>query len=50
MTPQYDTHPFEFICEEKIDGVWEDVSNVKGGHKITYSPTSTSSIYDSTNE
>ena len=39
MTPQYDSsHPFEFICEEKINGTWEDVSTVPGSHEITYEP------------
>jgi len=37
MTPQYDSsHPFEFICEEKIDDVWEDVSLVPNRHSIMY--------------
>ena len=40
MTPQYDSsHPFEFICKEKINGTWEDVSMVSGSHAITYTPT-----------
>ena len=37
MTPQYDSsHPFEFICKEKINGTWEDVSTVSGSHAVTY--------------
>ena len=40
MTPQYDSsHPFEFICKEKINGTWEDVSMVSGSHAVTYTPT-----------
>ena len=40
MTPQYDSsHPFEFICKEKVNGTWEDVSMVSGSHAITYTPT-----------
>ncbi len=40
MTPQYDnSHPFEFICKEKINGTWEDVSTVSGGHAVTYTPS-----------
>ena len=37
MTPQYDSsHPFEFICKEKIKGTWEDVSTVSGSQAVTY--------------
>jgi len=37
--PQYDnSHPFEFICEEKINNIWEDVSTIPGDHEITYIP------------
>ena len=37
INPQYDnSHPFEFYCEELIDDVWEDISNVQGNHQITY--------------
>ena len=37
MTPQYDSsHPFEFICKEKINGTWEDVSTVSGSYAVTY--------------
>ena len=40
MTPQYDSsHPFEFICKEKINGTWEDVSTVSGSHAVTYTPS-----------
>ena len=40
MTPQYDSsHPFEFICKEKVNGTWEDVSMVSGSHAVTYTPT-----------
>ena len=40
MTPQYDSsHPFEFICKEKINGTWEDVSTVSGNHAVTYTPS-----------
>lgn len=38
-SPQYDnSHPFEFICQEKINNVWEDVSLVAGSHAISYTP------------
>ena len=38
VLPQYDnSYPFEFICQEKINNIWEDVSNVQGEHKIYYS-------------
>jgi hypothetical protein len=37
INPQYDnTHPFEFICEERINDIWEDVSLVNGEHVIDY--------------
>ena len=37
INPQYDnSHPFEFYCEELINDVWEDVSNVRGEHQIIY--------------
>lgn len=37
INPQYDnSHPFEFYCEELINNVWEDVSNVQGEHQIIY--------------
>ena len=37
INPQYDnSHPFEFYCEELINNVWEDVSNVQGEHQVTY--------------
>ncbi len=37
VTPQYDSsHPFEFILNEKINGVWEDVSLVEGSHAVSY--------------
>ena len=40
MTPQYDSsHPFEFICKEKINGTWEDVSTVSGSYAVTYTPS-----------
>ena len=40
MTPQYDSsHPFEFICKEKINRTWEDVSTVSGSHAVTYTPS-----------
>ena len=35
MTPQYDnSHPFEFICQEQIEDVWEDISTVSGDHQV----------------
>lgn len=38
VLPQYDnSYPFEFTCQEKINNIWEDVSNVQGEHKIYYS-------------
>ena len=38
-SPQYDnSHPFEFICQEQINDVWEDVSLVAGNHAISYTP------------
>ena len=37
MTPQYDSsHPFEFICKEKINEQWEDISVVEGSHAVEY--------------
>lgn len=37
MSPKYDnSHPFEFIIEEKINNIWEDISNVAGDHSIRY--------------
>ena len=38
-SPQYDnSHPFEFICQEKINNTWEDVSLVAGSHAVSYTP------------
>jgi len=38
VSPQYDSsEPFEFICEEKINDIWEDVSTIEGDHKVSYS-------------
>ena len=38
VLPQYDnSYPFEFTCQEKINNIWEDVSNIQGEHKIYYS-------------
>ena len=35
MTPQYDnSHPFEFICQEQIEEIWEDISIVSGDHQV----------------
>ena len=35
MTPQYDnSHPFEFICQEQIEDVWEDISTVSGNYQV----------------
>ena len=35
VLPKYDnSHPFEFICEEKINGIWEDISLVSGDHEV----------------
>ena len=46
MTPQYDnSHPFEFICEETINGIKEDVSLVVGSHAIGYSFGTCGNIY-----
>ena len=40
MTPQYDnSHPFEFICYEKISNVWQDISTVAGSHSVDFTPT-----------
>ena len=40
MTPQYDnSHPFEFICYEKISDVWQDISTVAGSHSVDFIPT-----------
>ena len=37
MSPQYDnSHPFDFICQQKISNVWEDISTVPGEHEIFY--------------
>lgn len=39
MSPQYDnSHPFEFIINEKINNIWEDISNIAGNHAIEYIP------------
>ena len=44
ILPQYDnSHPFEFICKEKINNVWENVSLVPGGYSIDYSISSVGS-------
>ena len=52
MTPQYDnSHPFEFICEEKMSNdIWEDVSTVAGDHSIEYSFNSCGNIYTKVND
>ena len=45
-TPQYDnSHPFEFTCEEEINGVWEDISNVSGEHSVSYWPNAIGDYY-----
>lgn len=37
MTPQYDnSHPFEFIINERINNFWEDISLVSGSHATSY--------------
>ena len=37
VLPQYDnSYPFEFICQEKINDIWEDISNIEGEHKVQY--------------
>ncbi len=42
--PQYDSaHPFEFICEEKINNVWEDISLIESKN-ISYTPSSSGNI------
>lgn len=47
VKPQYDnSHPFEFVCQEKIDNIWEDVSQVVGDHKISYFPSANGNIID----
>lgn len=47
MSPQYDnSHPFEFVCMEKINNVWEDVSTVAGSHKISYTPSACGNFVD----
>lgn len=39
LSPKYDnSHPFEFVCMQKIDNIWEDISNVSGFHMIEYVP------------
>lgn len=39
VLPQYDnSHPFEFICMERINDIWEDISLVAGNHSIRYDP------------
>lgn len=46
MTPQYDnSHPFEFICEEVINNIKEDVSLVIGDHAVEYSFETCGNIY-----
>lgn len=49
MTPQYDSAtPFEFICKEKINNYWEDISLDNNNHIITYevSPLGSEWQYD----
>ena len=37
VSPQYDnSHPFDFICQQQISNVWEDISTVPGEHEILY--------------
>jgi len=37
VNPQYDSsHPFEFICKEKINNVWTDISSAAGNKAISY--------------
>lgn len=43
-SPQFDTQPFEFVCEKKISNVWEDVSTVNGAQAITYYPDSNGNV------
>ena len=37
ISPQYDnSHPFEFICQQKINNIQQDISLVEGSHKVEY--------------
>lgn len=39
INPQYDSsHPFDFVCMEKINDIWEDISTISGEHEIEYTP------------
>jgi len=48
VLPKYDSsHPFEFICQEKIDGVWEDISQIENAeYKVTYDPGFCGNVVD----
>ena len=46
MSPQYDnSHPFDFICQQQISNVWEDISTVSGEHKILYASDAIGNYY-----
>ena len=46
MTPQYDnSHPFEFICQQQIKGVWEDISTIPGDYQVFYSSEAIGNYY-----
>ena len=46
MTPQYDnSHPFEFICQQQIKGVWEDISTIPGDYQVFYNSKAIGNYY-----
>ncbi len=50
ISPQYNnSHPFEFIINEKINNIWEDVSNILGTHTINYTPSACGNIKEASN-
>ena len=51
LFPQYDSNnPFEFICRQKIDNEWWDVSLAEGDYKKTFSYKTIGSYYSSTDK
>lgn len=51
LFPQYDNNnPFEFICRQKIDNEWWDVSLAEGGYKKTFSYKTIGNYYSSTDK
>lgn len=51
LFPQYDSNnPFEFICRQKINNEWQDVSLAEGDYKKTFSYKTIGSYYSSTDK